>query len=222
MTNNTSGDSSKPNFNVTILVAMFTLVASVTASYLTMRGDIRNTDSSNIQAFIAKQIDVNSGLMREITLLKQEVAKAIENEERWRMRYIEVSLEKLEVERQLNDKTDEASILEAWMDDMPFAAWAKKRGMDGYFILVAINERFTSNYGLTKADAIGKTDLQLFPEALAYQYIEADEQVIATGQPLRGVVNYQNTDGEIVQMNHIKYVMHFSDGEKGVAGMVID
>jgi hypothetical protein len=221
VSNYKSGDDNKTNLNVTFIVAVFTLIASVTASYFTMRSDAGNVDSANIQSFMSAQIKVNSELMLEIKNLKGEVTKAIEGEERWRMRYIEVSLEKLEVERLLNEKISEAEILESWMDDMPFAAWAKKRGDDGIFYLVAINDRFTSRYGLTKANAIGRTDLELFPEEYARQYMLDDEKVASSGKPYRGTVDYQSPTG-LVKMKHIKYRMNFPNGDVGVAGMVID
>jgi hypothetical protein len=221
MAENLNDNSIKTNYNTTVAVALFTLVASVTASYFGMRTNVNQNDSSNVQAFIASQIKVNSELMLEIKNLKIDIREAIASEEKWRVQYIQVSLEKLELGRQLNEKISEAEVLERWMDDMPFAAWAKRRNDEGVFMIIAINERFTSRYGLTKQRAIGKTDMELFPEAMAKQYAEDDEKVAASGRPYRSTVDYQSPTG-VIQMKHVKYRMNFPNGDVGVAGMVID
>ena len=55
------------------------------------------------------------------------------------------------------------------------------KGVDGRFLLV--NNNFCSIFDLREEVVIGKTPLELFPRDVAFQHLENDRRIIATGEP---------------------------------------
>src|SRR5215831_21094390 len=70
-------------------------------------------------------------------------------------------------------------ILQAVMETTPDAIFVKD--LDGRYVLV--NEAAARFLGKSPEDIIGKHDLELYPEETARRFIEADRQVLATGEP---------------------------------------
>jgi len=70
-------------------------------------------------------------------------------------------------------------ILQAVIEATPDAIFVKD--LDGRYVLV--NEAAARFIGKSPADIIGKHDLELYDEETARQFIEADRQVLASGQP---------------------------------------
>lgn len=69
--------------------------------------------------------------------------------------------------------------LQATLDNLPFLFWLKDK--DGRFL--AVNKNFSDACGLvTPEDAIGKSDYDVWPEALATLYVADDAEVMATMQ----------------------------------------
>jgi PAS domain S-box-containing protein len=69
-------------------------------------------------------------------------------------------------------------ILRAVIDATPDAIFVKD--LDGRYVLV--NDAFARFIGLSPERIIGKRDLELYPEETARGFLEADRQVLATGQ----------------------------------------
>src|SRR5438105_15843065 len=69
-------------------------------------------------------------------------------------------------------------ILQALIEATPDAIFVKD--LDGCYILV--NEAAARFIGKSPAEIVGKHDLELYPEDTARQFIEADRQVLATGE----------------------------------------
>jgi PAS domain S-box-containing protein len=72
-----------------------------------------------------------------------------------------------------------SNILQAVIEATPDAIFVKD--LAGRYVLV--NEAAARFIGKSPADIVGKHDLELYPEETARQFIEADEQVLATGEP---------------------------------------
>src|SRR6202163_2485796 len=72
-----------------------------------------------------------------------------------------------------------SNILQAVMQPTPDAIFVKD--LAGRYVLV--NEAAARFIGKSPADIVGKHDLELYPEETARQFIQADEQVLATGEP---------------------------------------
>src|SRR5439155_15409694 len=70
-------------------------------------------------------------------------------------------------------------ILQAVIEATPDAIFVKD--LDGCYVLV--NEAFTRFIGKSTAEIVGKRDLELYSEETARRFLEADRQVLATGEP---------------------------------------
>jgi two-component system cell cycle sensor histidine kinase/response regulator CckA len=67
------------------------------------------------------------------------------------------------------------------------------KGVDGRFLLV--NNNFCSIFDLREEVVIGKTPLELFPRDVAFQHLENDRRIIATGEPATFNEQAQLSDG---------------------------
>jgi len=71
-------------------------------------------------------------------------------------------------------------ILQAVIEATPDEIFVKD--LDGRYVLV--NESFARFIGKTAAEIVGRNDFELYPEKDARSFVEADRQVLATGQPM--------------------------------------
>ncbi len=67
---------------------------------------------------------------------------------------------------------------QALLDNIPHMAWMKNRA--GVFL--AVNEPFARAAGCSKSAVLGKTDLDIWPLALAERYVRDDRGVIESGE----------------------------------------
>src|SRR5262245_52334739 len=74
---------------------------------------------------------------------------------------------------------DSYGILHAVIDATPDAIFVKD--LNGCYVVV--NAAFARFIGKTPAEIVGKNDFELYPEVDARAFIDADRQVLATGQP---------------------------------------
>ena len=81
-------------------------------------------------------------------------------------------------------------ILQAVIEATPDAIFVKDLG--GRYVLV--NEAFARFVGKAQADIVGRNDFELYPDADAHAFVEADKQVIASGkhQTFEGVATGQD------------------------------
>ena len=81
-------------------------------------------------------------------------------------------------------------ILQAVIEATPDAIFVKD--LEGRYVLV--NEAFVRFVGKSQTDIVGKNDFELYPAADARAFVEADQQVIATGrhQAFEGVATGQD------------------------------
>jgi PAS domain S-box-containing protein len=70
-------------------------------------------------------------------------------------------------------------ILQAVIEATPDAIFVKD--LDGRYVLV--NEAFARFIGKSQSDIVGKDDFELYPETAARAFVDADRQVLASGQP---------------------------------------
>ncbi len=70
-------------------------------------------------------------------------------------------------------------ILQAVIEATPDSIFVKD--LEGRYVLV--NEAFARFIGKSQADIVGRNDFELYPEADARAFVEADRQVLATGKP---------------------------------------
>jgi two-component system sensor histidine kinase/response regulator len=112
---------------------------------------------------------------------------------------------------------DSLNILQAVIDATPDAIFVKD--LEGRYVL--INATAAKFLGRTPAEIIGRNDLELYPEETARLFIEADREVLATGQSktFEGVATsegttqvflvskgvYRDQDGQIVGLFGISH-----------------
>src|SRR5947209_5836737 len=70
-------------------------------------------------------------------------------------------------------------ILQAVIEATPDAIFVKD--LEGRYVLV--NEAFARFLGKPQDQIVGRNDYELYPEADARAFVEADQQVLATGKP---------------------------------------
>ncbi len=221
-------DETKTSWNTSIVIGLFVLAGSLATSILLYLSDSDKTANETTSTFMATQSKEIASLRAELREIRKEIVLYKEAEERWRLMYIDLSLENLEIKQQLamkmqelTRKIDESDVVRQWMDDMPFAGWAKTFNEDGNLAIIAINRTFTESYGLTKEQALGKTDFELFPLEIAEKYSEIDEKVIRTGEASVQTNDYMLPNGKVIKMRNIKWRIKLSDGAYGSAGMVL-
>jgi two-component system, sensor histidine kinase and response regulator len=87
--------------------------------------------------------------------------------------------------------TRERDLLRTVMDHLPDAVYIK----DTSSRFLRLNPATAQILGIADpTEALGKTDFDFFPEALARQYYSDEQQVVATGQPLLNRLEAQSED----------------------------
>jgi len=207
-----------------VSVAIITAIASIFSAWLLFSSNTIRSESTDIQTFIDAQVKVNSELMVQIALLKGDVQLAMVREDQWRNQYIEKNLENFKLKAELSREVNEGDFLNSFIQDLPFPAWVKKKNEDGNFYITAINDRFTSIYGVTKAQAIGKTDFEVFSRnlGLAKLYQDVDKVVYSTGSPSQDTISIPRRNGKLIESEYVNFRLTFSNGEWGVVWMIID
>ena len=130
-------------------------------------------------------------------------------------------LEIIKLSAQLQDKTTQAELLDGFIESLPFPAWLKEIDDDGIFRVVTINELFTVTFGLTKAQAIGNSDYDLFSKELAEEYQKTDRIVSDTGSVHRADT-VMVKHGQRVAVLYVKFPVYLPSGFKGVGGVIRD
>lgn len=114
--------------------------------------------------------------------------------------------------KSLNDRLNEVILQQqAILDNIPNIAWLKDR--EGRY--VAVNEPFSSMFGLTPRDLIGKTVHDIYPPERAVKYEENFREVMTTGKRTYFEESIVDGNGDIQYMEKIKTPI-FND-----AGVVI-
>ncbi len=84
-----------------------------------------------------------------------------------------------------------------------------------------INRRYEELFHITKEQALGKTDYDLFPHEIAEQFLENDRAVLATGKPLSAEERVMQDDGLHTYIS-LKFPIREPDGSTTVCGIATD
>lgn len=209
MANNNSN-----SWTVPLLVALITAITTITGSFLAFKSDETKQDTSQLEVFIASQIQVNKDLLNEIRELK------IENNE-LQVRLFKTQIEMVDLRAQLKDTVNHSEVLQGYLEAMPIPAWIKIQREDGQFEMVFINEHYTSAYGTTKKEYIGATDFDIHPHDLALAYRASDLAVVESGRDVRVDEFVELDDGQRYPIIVIKFTLIMPDGTLGIGGMVV-
>ena len=156
-----------------------------------------------------------------INHLTNELEKAKQREERSIKIILDQGKEILRLMSELQDKTSQTDLLQSFIEALPFPAWIKKRGDDGIFRIVTINENFVIRYGISKKRAVGKSDFELYPLDLAEEYQRGDREVHQSGKTFRSKSEMLKNNKR-VQVEYVKFTLNLPSGFSGVGGVITD
>ncbi|MCB1125829.1 MAG: PAS domain S-box protein, partial [Verrucomicrobiae bacterium] len=96
-----------------------------------------------------------------------------------------------------------------------------RKDLEGRFTFV--NSTFAQTVGRPVEEIIGRTDPDLFPEALAVAYQADDRQVIRTGLPMEKVERHRRADGTFLYVHVLKSPLQDNQGHVvGIQGIFWD
>ena len=108
----------------------------------------------------------------------------------------------IEQRRQIERELQQSQVrLQAIIDNAPSVIYLKE--LEGRLQLV--NQEFETIFNLTKAEAVGKTDRELFPPEIAAAFAVNDRRVVETGQPLQTEEVVLQADGKLHTYLSIKF-----------------
>lgn len=105
--------------------------------------------------------------------------------------------------------------LNAFMTHNPAATWIK----DENFRYVYINPMFEETFGLSCAKVKGKTDFEIWPEAIAKQFRENDVAVLSKQKPVRTQETAPGLDASILHWNVYKFPYADSHSRRFIGGV---
>ena len=116
----------------------------------------------------------------------------------------------IEQRRQVEQELQQSQIrLEAIIDNAPSVIYLKEP--EGKLQLV--NKEFETIFALSSAEAVGKTDRELFPPDIAAAFAVNDRQVVSTGKPLQTEEIVLQTDGKLHTYLSIKFPIRDRQGK---------
>jgi len=180
-------------------IVAFTGLLTTLLTFFINRQELGISEFDRTSKVLQEQIDI---LREENTLLKLRIDKEVE--------------ERQKIQNQFN-------LLISSQFNRPFPEWIK---LDGKVIFLnkKYEEAFLKPRGYLMDDYIMRSDLSVWPEETANEYISNDNKVIITGQPWSGTVEIPMGDGATQQWKVYKYPYYFGMGSQqkvGVAGIAI-
>lgn len=120
-------------------------------------------------------------------------------------------------------KTEEAireseELFQAFMNHSPAVKFLK----DGQGRYVFVNQQFEEKLRLSKADCLGKTDMQLFPPEVSRIFKEHDLEVLETGNVLETEETTLGERGNLCYWWVMKFPVYRTDGEVQLGGVALD
>lgn len=121
-------------------------------------------------------------------------------------------------EKALRDSMRQIDLFRHVMDELPVAAFIKADDLSIEFV----NKAWCAVTGITKEEAVGRTDSELFTAAYAQNYSHDDSLVGGTGDVLEVEEPVAHRDGTVRQMMTRKSRMVASDGSVHLVGSSTD
>ena len=116
----------------------------------------------------------------------------------------------IEQRRQVERELQQSQVrLQAIVDNAPSVIYLKEP--EGRLQLV--NQEFETIFGLTSAEAVGKTDRELFPPEIASAFAINDRRVMATGKPIQTEEVALQADGKLHTYLSLKFPIRDRQGK---------
>lgn len=145
---------------------------------------------------------------RRLAALQQEVAR------------LRGELEQVHVQALAESLTSQRDrmLLRAFMDRSDMMAWLKdERGT-----LTYANRNWFEQFGFHEADALGRTDFDLFPREQATQFRTGDLEVLGGHDLVRSIERTIDHEGRLHYWQVTRFPFHNSVGERFVGGLAYD
>lgn len=105
-----------------------------------------------------------------------------------------------------------------FMDNSPAMAFMKDA--DGRFVYV--NEPLTQKFGIPESGWLGRTDVELWGDAIGRPLREIDRRVLAGGQMVKLLETVPTPDGSASHWQSYKFPLTEASGRRFLAGMAVD
>ena len=133
--------------------------------------------------------------------------------EKLRLKSLELALRRVEAERQEAEER-----FRLFMDNSPTIAWIK----DAEGRLVYLNNTFEDRFGVRLADWRGKTDSELWPQAVAAAFHANDQAVLVGGRPMEFDEETFDRDGNRSVWRNCKFPFQDAAGRRYVGGIGVE
>ncbi len=99
----------------------------------------------------------------------------------------------MDLQQRYDQLRESRDLLSHLLDQSPAVVSLKEPGVEGRYLY--LNAYWGTAFGVNVADALGKTDRDLWPPAIAAQLERIDAPVIETGRAADGVITIERADG---------------------------
>jgi PAS domain S-box-containing protein len=123
-----------------------------------------------------------------------------------------------EREKALRDSMGQIDLLRHTLDDLPVAAFIKSRDLR----IEYVNKAWSGITGISKDEAVGRTDMELFDISEADGYAQGDAEVSRTGKQIETEEPVVHRDGTLRQLMTRKSRLVASDGTVHLVGSSTD
>jgi len=165
--------------------------------------------------------DNNENNLLKIVLERVEILE--QRNEQLQAKVMVLGIEAVELKAQLSDNVTRKDLYQAFLDGLPFPAWIKRRGEDGVFRMIMINNSYVNTFGVSKARYEGNTDEDIWGEEIARGFKKADDEVFATkGYVLtRELIPQRGPDTKAAWSRVWKFSIKLGESNYGVGGVVV-
>ena len=147
-------------------------------------------------------------VMQDLSLLREQERLQVKT-----MMALEDKVEELEQTKNRLERTQQE--LKTVLDASPALIWQK----DSQGRYLQVNRKYCETVGLSRETVIGKTDFELFPEAIAEKYAEDDRRSLVKGESQHGIIEqHVKPSGDLGWSRTDKIV--WTDGAEGISGTI--
>lgn len=207
MDNKTKREVSVTNDNplrTVIISNIITVLLSISASYVALKGQDKSTDASIYQATIERMNAQDQMISR------------------LRISQTQADLRIIELEAEISKSGNHSDILRSYINGLDTPAWVKKRDKYGEFTMYIINDAYTEEYGKSRYVYEGSSDTDIWSGDLVKAWRDNDERAFSSGRTIRVTEQVVNSKGVTVEVEVWKFSIELPTGEQGVAGFVIN
>lgn len=159
-----SGTPGKPGWGG-IVPTVLSVIATMSVAWFAFLGDKGSAQEGDMSERLGVAFSRMDDLERKMTGLRVELDACL--------------LDNLELTTQVRSRTDPIQILQSYLDTFPEPAWIKEvhtnpQTGEVEFRMLVINRAYENEYGVSRFNYIGKTDFEIWPQAVAERFYSSD------------------------------------------------